>query len=263
MGFVSHEHLSGVIHIEDAMGVCCTLIKGHDRALLVDAGYGLEDVAAYVKTLTDLPVTLLLTHGHYDHAMGALWFDGALLHPADRQVLAVYSGERWRRHVLRGAADKGLSAPGDYLTRALPPVQDAPRQTDLGGRKVQILHVPGHTPGSLMLYLPDEKLLLTGDNWNPTTWLWYPEAEGAAAYLRGMRRVTELPFERALCSHRSGLYPRSAVTDFLSGLTAACLEKARPVELGQEMGIDTRECSPAPEQVFVFDADKVKGSDLQ
>ena len=163
----------------------------------------------------------------------------------------------------RGAADKGLSAPGDYLTRALPPVQDAPRQTDLGGRKVQILHVPGHTPGSLMLYLPDEKLLLTGDNWNPTTWLWYPEAEGAAAYLRGMRRVTELPFERALCSHRSGLYPRSAVTDFLSGLTAACLEKASPVELGREMGIDTRECSPAPEQVFVFDADKVKGSDLQ
>lgn len=52
MGFQHFEFRPGVFHIQDAMGVCMTLLCGKDRALLVDTGYGLEDVGAYVKTLT-------------------------------------------------------------------------------------------------------------------------------------------------------------------------------------------------------------------
>ena len=74
MGFIEREVLPGVRHIRDGLGVCFTLLTGGTRALLVDAGYGVEDVSAFVHTLTDLPVTLWLTHGHFDHAPGARWF---------------------------------------------------------------------------------------------------------------------------------------------------------------------------------------------
>ena len=50
------EIAPGVKHIQDAMGVCFTLIEGDKRAILFDTGYGMEDVQAYVRTLTDKPV---------------------------------------------------------------------------------------------------------------------------------------------------------------------------------------------------------------
>ena len=71
MGFQAREALPGVFHIEDALGVCMTLLCGSREALLVDAGYGLEDTAAFISTLTDRPLRLIVTHGHYDHALGA------------------------------------------------------------------------------------------------------------------------------------------------------------------------------------------------
>ena len=58
--FTVNEALPGIRHIRDAMGVCFTLITGTERGLLFDTGYGTEDVGAFVRTLTDQPVTVLL-----------------------------------------------------------------------------------------------------------------------------------------------------------------------------------------------------------
>ena len=61
--FTACRPFPGVTHITDIMGVSFTLIEGEDSALLLDAGYGLEDVAAYIGTLTGKPVELILSHG--------------------------------------------------------------------------------------------------------------------------------------------------------------------------------------------------------
>ena len=97
-------------------------------------------------------------------------------------------------------------------------------------------------------------LLLSGDNWNPTTWLFFPEALGAGEYLFNLRRLQDRPFFHVLCPHREGLYPRSALDDFIRGLTDAALRSAVPVSMNRP--IDTREAHPAPEQQFVFDFGK-------
>ena len=81
--FQTNQVFPGITHITDAMGVSFTLIEGREHAVLFDTGYGMENVRSFVKTLTDKPVTVLLSHGHHDHVLGARWFDKTYLSRED------------------------------------------------------------------------------------------------------------------------------------------------------------------------------------
>lgn len=255
--FTALAHRPGVYHIRDGMGVCMTLLAGAERALLIDAGYGLADVSAFVRTLTDKPVDLFLTHGHHDHALGAQWFDTALMLPEEVPVYETYTQPCWRARVADQAAAKGLTVPADWLDA--PAAQPEPITAggiDLGGLTAQVIACPGHTPGSAVIHVPEWELLITGDDWNPTTWLFFPEAVGVGAYREHMRALLALPFTDVLCSHQQSLYPRKALEDFIAGLTDEALRQARPVDMG--WALDTREAFPAQGQNIVFDYAKAK-----
>ena len=253
--FSSYEALPGVFHIGDAMGVYMTLLIGSERALLVDAGYGLEDVSAFVRLLTDKPVTVLLTHAHHDHALGARWFDETYMFPQDLPSWPIYTGEERRQSVADQAAAKGIAVAPDYLSAPMPqPLALEEGPIDLGGMTAQVVLCPGHTPGSAVVFVPERRLLLTGDDWNPCTWLFFPEALPAQAYRRNVRAMLAYPFEHVLCSHRGMLYPRSALDVFLQGLTDETLRAAKRVDMGR--AIDTRQALPVGEQQFVFDFGK-------
>lgn len=254
MTFTAHEALPGVFHIEDALGVCMTLLVGDERALLVDAGYGVEDVRAFARTLTDKPLSLLLTHAHHDHALGARWFDSALLFHEDAPLLPVYTGEAQRLRVLSQLHEKGLSTDVGFMTNAVPaPSLLAEGDIALGGLTARALRCPGHTPGSAAVYVPERRLLLTGDAWNPCAWLFFPEALPAREALCNLRRLLSLPFERVLCPHRRELYPREALERFVSGLTEDALRRAETVELPPYEAIDTRRATLPDGQALVFD----------
>ena len=184
MGFDVKEYFPGVYHIGDAMGVCMTLLAGRRQAVLVDAGYGLEPAGAAVTSLTDLPCRLILTHGHHDHALGAMGFERVWMRPEDFGVYRTYTAPAQRKLVLESARAKGFAVDeAAYLGAEMPepqPIEE--RLIDLGGLTLQPVHCPGHTPGSLVLYVPEYRLLLTGDDWNPTTWLFFPEALPVAEY---------------------------------------------------------------------------------
>ena len=259
-GFAVREALEGVYHIGDAMGVYMTLLAGEERALLVDTGYGFGDVAAMAGALTDKPLTVLLTHAHHDHALGARWFSKTHMFPQDLPSWPVYTGESQRRAVAAQAEAKGLAVPQDFFTAPMPePIPLLEGCMDLGGMTAQVILCPGHTPGSAVVYVPERKLLLTGDDWNPCTWLFFPEALPAQAYRDNVRALLRLPFEHVLCAHREQLYPRSALEAFLHGLTDGALCAARRVNMGWET--DTREAQPDEGQQFVFDYGKYLEAD--
>ena len=259
MAFGSREFFPGVVHIRDAMGVCFTLLRGAERALLIDTGYGLEPVERQIAALTDLPYRVLLTHGHHDHALGAACFSRVWLRAEDLPVYRKYTSPQQRRLVLAQAAARGIPVDTQaYLDRPLPepePMDDS--LYDLGGLHVQPLPCPGHTPGSVMFYVPEHGLLLTGDNWNPCTWLFFPEALDVLSYAANLRQcLARLPYSRVLCSHSFELHPRAELEAFLAGLTPACLTQAEASDEGTSRGIRTAACAPAAGQRLVFDYDR-------
>lgn len=251
-GLEAVQVLPGVWHITDEMGVCMTLLAGAKHALLADTGYGLKNVQAFVRTLTPLPLTVLLTHAHHDHILGARWFTETCMLETDLPDFEEYTSDFQRRRVRDQALAKGLCPPDDFLTAPIArPQPMKPCALDLGGMTAQIMAVPGHTPGSAVIYVPERKLLLTADNWNPCTWLFFEQALPVEIYRENMRRVQKLPFEYVLCSHQPRLFERRALDDFLNGLTDEALRNAHRVDMGRKT--DTREIYPAPGMNFVFD----------
>lgn len=257
MPFVSNEVLLGVHHIKDAMGVCMTLLVGDKSALLVDTGYGTEDVQTFVRTLTDKPASVILTHGHHDHALGARWFRQTMMFEEDQADFSTYTAQETRFRVLRQAQSKGLTVDDAFMSAQIPMPLPLHEQTvDLGGMLVQVMKVPGHTPGSAVVYVPDRKLLLTADDWNPCTWLFFPAALGAKEYRANVRRLQAMPYTHVLCSHQPVLFERSMMDDFLNALTDEALMAAKAVKIAPYEAIDTHQAELPHGQIFVFDRAK-------
>ena len=145
------------------------LVVGGTRAMLVDTGMGIGDLAEVVHTLTHLPVFVVNTHGHPDHAGGNPLFKEVWLHPRDRSILRRMCTDRYRSADIKAAMGEDRS---EY-TRVIDgmvhyqPVRVHPVKAgqvfDLGGRRFEVLWTPGHTPGSICLLNAREKILFTGD----------------------------------------------------------------------------------------------------
>ena len=82
------------------------VVIGQQKAAVIDTMNGWEDVQAVARTLTDLPLVVINTHGHCDHIFGNVYFDEAYLHPADFAVADEHSHfpeflEECQKHGLR------------------------------------------------------------------------------------------------------------------------------------------------------------------
>ncbi|MBR2740404.1 MAG: MBL fold metallo-hydrolase [Oscillospiraceae bacterium] len=124
--------------IEDS-GVRVFLLAGDEKALLIDTGMNLPDAAEIARELTDLPLELLNTHADRDHISGNSSFDSFYMSPNEE---ANY----------RSAGGMGTIIPvsqGDTI--------------DLGGRVLEIVDLPGHTPGSIAVIDPECRALISGD----------------------------------------------------------------------------------------------------
>lgn len=270
--FHTEKPFPGVSHISDAMGVCFTLIEGKERAVLFDTGYGTENVREYISTLTAKPVTVVLSHGHHDHVLGARWFSRTVICAEDLEEFRMRTGREQRNKVAGQAGQKAVPVPGDFLTaRIAEPIPVVFHEklgpfeaetTDLGGRKVLLIHVPGHTPGSVVLYVEDCGLLLTGDNWNPCTWMWFPSSAPVRKWRDNMKTLIGLlpkeagvTFRHVLCSHQPAVRTAQELTEYLDYMTDERISTASQVEMGStihtcEIRMDSRGWT------LVYDKDK-------
>jgi hydroxyacylglutathione hydrolase len=193
--------------IDDHKAVNIYLIEGQDSSLLVDTGTGAADLLSQVKKITGKPLIVVNTHGHSDHAGGNYQFPKVYINSSDssaaRLCATKESREEAARNMLRGAVPSPDDIyKGEEIHTRLTDVKDG-HIFLLGGRQIQVIETPGHTPGSICLLDKQNRLLFSGDNDNTAVWLFLPESRPLTVYLKTLQtlygRISE--FDTLLPGH--------------------------------------------------------------
>lgn len=270
--FTVHKINDHVFHIYEPLDVGMTLVVGTKRAILFDTGFGVGDLAGEVASITQLPVTVMNSHGHFDHAGGNYQFGRVFADPAEFPVIAKYTADEYflngiaiakergvlperREHLALRTAESGVQAGTGNI------VPFGERTIDLGGITADIVSMPGHTPGSTGMLIREDRLLLIGDNWNPVTWVFFPECETIPVYRETMRRILELPFDALICPHMLVPRERRELEAYVRNLDGISLSKSKKVSIHPYESIDTREYRLRGRGGIVFDAAKIGQAD--
>ena len=144
-----HEVSPGVrvfVHPEGRSN--CGMIFTTDGVVLVDTTARPVDIQAYLALAGISPADVclvLLTHSHSDHTSGIPLFDCPVLaHRLTRQRIGKRGTERAKKQM-----------PTEIFEKR--------RDIDIGGVRVEVIHVGGHTPGSSVVWLPETRVLFVGD----------------------------------------------------------------------------------------------------
>ncbi len=174
------------------------LLLGTRKGLLFDTGMGISNIKNLVEHLTKLPVSVINSHTHNDH-VGDNW-----------RFSDIYGMDtEFTRANARGSREDAQAelAPGE-ICGELPPGFDAKSyatrplqishwlhngdQIDLGGRVLEVIATPGHTPDSISLFDAKNGLLLTGDMfYNGPIYLYRPETD-LDAYVASVEKLASL-----------------------------------------------------------------------
>ena len=191
--FTSKEVSSGVYQIDDHKAVNIYLIIGTDSALVVDTGMGAADLVSQIRKLTEKPLIVVNTHGHSDHTGGNYQFKKVYIHPADLKAAEESNTPENRqsaqKNMLRSEKPTDQETfKGTHEKTILVPVREG-HLFNLGGRRIQVIETPGHTPGEICLLDIENKLLFTGDNDNSLVWLFLPTCNPLHEYLASLVKL--------------------------------------------------------------------------
>ena len=153
------------------------LITGSRKSVLFDTGMGISDIAKVVRKLTDTDIMVVNSHTHFDH-IGDDWRFRKIYVYADNQAVDILKKGHTHDMVL-------FDSEPDKFFKELPPGFDPEKYMiqsvdedkirllhnrdiiDLGNRKLEVLHTPGHTNDSIMLIDRENRALFTGDTFYP------------------------------------------------------------------------------------------------
>ncbi|HMD42869.1 MAG TPA: MBL fold metallo-hydrolase [Candidatus Acidoferrum sp.] len=174
------------------------LILGNREALLFDTGMGISDIKRLTAELTKLPVVVLNSHTHDDHVGGNWQFDTVLGMDTDfTRTNANGSREDAQAEIAHGEICGNLPKNFQVKSYCTKPWKIARTvhggdKLDVGGRTLEIIATPGHTPDAISLLDRANGLLFTGDTYYPARiWLYRPETD-FEAYAASIARLAAL-----------------------------------------------------------------------
>ena len=213
------------------------LILGDTRAMLLDTGMGISDLKKVTAELTKLPIVVLNSHTHDDH-VGDNW-----------QFETVYGMDTdfTRRNARGSREDAQEEVAPDQICGALPKGFDVKTyatrpwkitsyihdgdKIDLGGRTLEVIATPGHTPDAISMLDRANGLLFTGDTYYPAPiWLYRPETD-LDAYATSIRRLAALApqVKLVLGAHNVPVAPPSVLPRLVTAFAEVRAAKVKPV----------------------------------
>jgi len=156
------------------------LIEGTDKAMLIDTGTKCEKLDEVVHKITRKPLSVVVTHAHGDHDGNIGFFKEIYLHAADTVLLGkTYKG---KVHFVKD---------GDVF--------------DLGGKVIEVSHMPAHTPGSIVLLDKQAGSCYSGDAFGSgQVWLQLRPFAPMRTYINSCKKMEKLMDEgitKIYCGH--------------------------------------------------------------
>jgi glyoxylase-like metal-dependent hydrolase (beta-lactamase superfamily II) len=206
-------------HVDPFLRCNCWHVRGRDADLLVDTGLGIVSLLAYaVDLFAGRRVIAVATHYHFDHVGSLHEFDERLIHGSEAEIIEDRARiDGWLRFDREPNAaplqveEAGYVLPADGELLSAVPTADFDRgaysvvpctatrtiddgdELDLGDRIFQVLHLPGHSPGSIGLWEEETGVLFSGDAVYDGPLLDENANSDIAAYRDTMRRLAVLP----------------------------------------------------------------------
>ena len=223
------------------------LIIGDEKALLLDTCTGIQNIRRVVDVLTDLPVTVLNSHDHFDHIGGNSYFDevwcynlpSAIQHltqgPTETELFEALDSTKSIHQYLKFY---GLTIPETIPGKAPTGTVEDGQVIDLGGRKLEVIHTPGHQPSCIMLLDRENKLLFTGDMFYPGPMYCVFDDSSFPDYVRSIRKAADLAVDAGIdevyCSHNLAFAPTEVLCRFADYLEA--IERGEITDYESEEG---------------------------
>ena len=204
-------------HVHPFLRCNIWFIRGRETDLLIDTGLGVASLKDAIADLTDKPVTALATHIHFDHVGCLHEFPHRLLHESEAPKMSDYNEFAFLRvpaelkpelaeyetHGETGSFNDLLinAAPAEEFDVDTYAVQSTSVTrsladgdiVDLGNRHFEVLHLPGHSPGSIGLWEPGTGTFFSGDAIYDGTLLDELPDSNVPDYIDTMKRIRQLP----------------------------------------------------------------------
>lgn len=230
---------------------CCELILGDRQAALLDTGLGLGNLPGIVREITQLPLIILNTHSHVDHAAGNALFDVPGYMGAEDIETYDYACGTWHREntLKRHALELPLLLsegfdPQEYVNRRKPELRPCSEgdQFDLGGVTLAVYETPGHSLGGRSYYWKEYHYLFTGDAVYPRTLVFGYGSARRAVHIKTLEKISVLPFDRIYGNHREEPMTHRDIDLYLRAAREVRYEDGVPFPNPIKDGEDARTC---------------------
>lgn len=200
------------------------LVIGAENAALIDTGMGIGNIRTEIERLTDLPVIVINTHGHFDHIGDNHCFKDILCFDNNMEVNRIEKGITRSECGKFMTPDSFIHLPAelDISQYEIRPSKVTRRvrhleTVQLGKRELTIHHTPGHSPGSICLLDSRDGFLFTGDTYYSGTLFAHLDESDFQAYHRSVKHLVSLLDQVSmLCpSHNQAHAPREALLHLL------------------------------------------------
>lgn len=195
-------------HISDFYRCNIWHVRGRDRSLLFDSGLGVVSLVGQFPWLMDSPLIAVASHTHFDHIGNHHEFAERACHTLEAGILASPTPDstvatRYAKLAMfeklppDGFDEAGYRVLPAPATRVL----EAGDVIDLGDRHFQVIHVPGHSPGSIALWERSRGILLAGDAVYDGELIDDAYHSNPEDYIETMHRLRELPVRAVHAGH--------------------------------------------------------------